>query len=70
MVHIYTSFIQIIGDEIADDNNNIGAILFECTELPVYGNCVKQKFGLPVWDALSTADFVYAASARNTKIDQ
>merc|ERR1712151_357117 len=36
---------------------HISAFLFECTELPPYSDAVRQATGLPVIDAITTADF-------------
>lgn len=33
------------------------AILFECTELPPYADAVRHATGLPVYDAITNADF-------------
>ena len=60
-------FVKLIGDAIGDSNNNIGAILFECTELPIYGDVIKEKFRLPVWHAINAADYIYGASAGSFK---
>jgi len=35
----------------------IAAILMECTELPPYSDAVRAATGLPVWDAITGADF-------------
>jgi hypothetical protein len=35
----------------------IAAIILECTELPPYADAIRAATGLPVWDAITCADF-------------
>lgn len=42
-------------------NHNLGALLLECSLLPVYGRAVEQATGLPVFDFLTMIDYVQAA---------
>merc|ERR1719223_2376497 len=46
---------------------SIRAILFECTELPPYSDAVRQATGLPVWDAITGADFYVNAFKDNPR---
>merc|ERR1719321_2273192 len=46
---------------------NIRAIIFECTELPPYSDAVRQATGLPVWDAITNADFFISAFKDNPR---
>ena len=55
-------FIDLVNNTINDENNNIGAILLECTQLPIFGDDFKEVFGLPVWDAITLANFLHAGS--------
>ena len=34
------------------------AFLFECTELSAYSDAVRQATGLPVFDIITTSDFI------------
>merc|ERR1712070_547892 len=45
----------------------IRAILLECTELPPYSDALRQATGLPVWDAITNADFFISASQDNPR---
>jgi len=38
-------------------NPSIAAIILECTELPPYADALRAETGLPVWDAITCADF-------------
>ena len=39
-------------------NPNLRAFLFECTELSAYSDAVRQATGLPVFDIITSSDFV------------
>jgi len=39
------------------NNDKIRAILLECTELPPYADALRHETGLPVFDAITCADF-------------
>lgn len=56
-------FQSLISDTINDTKHNIGAILFECTQLGFIQNGVREKFKLPVWDSLDLADFIHAGAS-------
>lgn len=43
---------------LEDHPNEIMAFLFECTELPPYSDAVRFATGLPVYDAITNADFI------------
>merc|ERR1739848_610411 len=45
----------------------IRAILLECTELPPYSDALRQATGLPVWDAITCADFFISARKDNPR---
>lgn len=45
----------------------IRAILLECTELPPYSDALREATGLPVWDAITNADFFISATQDNPR---
>jgi hypothetical protein len=46
---------------------SIRAIILECTELPPYADAIRQATGLPVWDAITNADFFISAFQDNPR---
>lgn len=38
---------------------DIGAFVFECTNMPPYAKAVQDEFGLPVYDVVTLTNFVY-----------
>lgn len=51
--------------ELAKDET-IGAILLECSLLPVYGDAVQKETGLPVFDFLTMIDYVRSTVVKRT----
>jgi len=48
------------------NSKDIAGILLECTELPPYADAIRYTTGLPVWDAITLADyFISAFSDKN-----
>lgn len=45
------------------DAPDIGAFVFECTNLPPYAAAVREATGLPVWDAVTLIDWLRAGVA-------
>eukprot|EP00928_Gymnodinium_smaydae_P007338 TRINITY_DN1264_c1_g2_i1.p1 TRINITY_DN1264_c1_g2~~TRINITY_DN1264_c1_g2_i1.p1 ORF type:complete len:765 (+),score=99.06 TRINITY_DN1264_c1_g2_i1:65-2359(+) len=45
----------------------IRAILLECTELPPYADALRHRTGLPVFDAITCADFFISARTDNPR---
>jgi len=45
----------------------IRAICLECTELPPYADALRKATGLPVFDAITCADFFISASQDNPR---
>ncbi|CAK9089471.1 unnamed protein product [Durusdinium trenchii] len=55
---------------ILEERPAIRAILLECTELPPYADALRYHTGLPVWDAISCADFYVSAFQDNKRYGQ
>lgn len=51
--------IDAVASALAQEEG-IGAIVFECTNLGPYTSVVRERFGLPVWDAISMATWLAA----------
>ncbi|KAK3235754.1 hypothetical protein CYMTET_54067 [Cymbomonas tetramitiformis] len=51
--------------ETQKDEPQIAGIILECTELPAYADAIREKTGLPVFDAITCVDFFHAACADN-----
>ena len=47
-----------LAKETIKRNPNLRAFLFECTELSAYSDAVRQATGLPVFDIITSSDFV------------
>jgi Asp/Glu/hydantoin racemase/uncharacterized coiled-coil protein SlyX len=47
--------------------SSIRAIILECTELPPYADALRKETGLPVWDAITCADFFISAFKDNPR---
>ena len=47
--------------KLVGENNSIGAILLECSDLPPYSGAVQRATGLPVFDYVTMINFVYSA---------
>jgi hypothetical protein len=46
------------------ENDNIKAVLFECTDLPPYAAAVQEAVGLPVFDFSTLINYVFSALVR------
>jgi len=54
-------------DLIATEKRTIAAFIMECTELPPYSDALRAATGLPVWDAITMADFYISAFQDNPR---
>merc|ERR1719329_551499 len=64
--HVTPGIVKMVGD-VLKRQVTIRAILLECTELPPYSDALRQSTGLPVWDAITNADFFISASMDNPR---
>ena len=57
---------EVVGKamEILEENENVGAILLECTDMPPYSNAIQQATQLPVFDFITLIKFL-VNSVRN-----
>ena len=52
------------GERLISRAPEIGAILLECTDLPPYAHSLQERFGRPVFDIITLANMMDAASIR------
>lgn len=50
-----------VAKRMVSENTDIGAIIFECHNLPPYGKAVQDATSLPVFDILTLVNMVYGA---------
>ena len=55
-----------VASELLRAHPAIGALLLECSNLPLYSRAVQQATGLPVFDFLTMIDYVRAACVRRS----
>merc|ERR1719229_526672 len=53
--------------EILMKEPTIRAVIMECTELPPYADALRAEFNLPVFDAITCADFFVSARKDNPR---
>ena len=46
--------------KMISEEPGIGAIVCECTEMPLYSKAIKSVTGLPVFDAVDMVNYVYS----------
>jgi Asp/Glu/hydantoin racemase len=53
---------EVLGmaQELLVHNDNIGAIVCECTNLPPYSAAIERRFGLPVYDIITLVEWFHA----------
>lgn len=49
--------------ELLNENNKIGALVLECTNMPPYTKDIQQVAGIPVFDIVTLVNFVYSGLA-------
>ncbi len=50
--------------ELVEQNDNIGAILLECSDLPPYASYVQRAVGLPVFDFITMIKWLHNATTQ------
>ncbi|MDD3655666.1 MAG: hypothetical protein PHI72_02765 [Atribacterota bacterium] len=48
-----------VTEKMLNENPDIGAIIYECTEMPLYTGLIREKMGIPIFDANDMIEFVY-----------
>jgi Asp/Glu/hydantoin racemase len=61
----FRSEVMEIANNLIKNNPSIGAIVLECTDLPPLAGEMRQLFGLPVFDIVTLAHFVYESLEGN-----
>lgn len=56
--------IVTVAVNMVENNSDVGAVLLECTEMPVYAHLIQERTGLPVFDLITLTDMVCAAVVR------
>lgn len=49
---------------MVQNNSDLGAIVLECTEMPVYAHLIQERTHLPVFDLITLTNMVCAATTR------
>ena len=55
---------------VLQQNPNIGAIISECSMMGPYSNKIRKNFGLPVFDALTAADYLLSSVKQMKRLSQ
>jgi len=66
-VEFVTPGIVELAKDILKKYSTIRAIILECTELPPYADALRKETGLPVFDAITCADFFISAMKDNPR---
>ena len=67
-VETVTAEVVHASQKLARGHPDIGAIVFECTNLPPYAAAVQHATGLPVFDILTLADMTHRALHREPTV--
>ncbi|MCK5877020.1 MAG: hypothetical protein KAG43_05245 [Candidatus Marithrix sp.] len=52
-----------VAKHLVDENQEVAAIILECTDLPPFAAAIRRETGLPVFDIVTLANMVYDAIA-------
>jgi Asp/Glu/hydantoin racemase len=63
------SFLKV-AEEMLRKNPDIGAIVCECTEMPLYTGIIREKMEIPVFDANDMIEFVYQLVSIKKRINK
>ena len=58
------SEVVAVGQELLEAHPEIGAFFLECSDMPPYAAALQQAVGLPVFDFMTLANYVFSALAR------
>lgn len=53
-----------VGKNLVKENPKIGAIVFECTNMPPYARALQDELGLPIFDVVTLTNMVYETVKR------
>ncbi|MGM0445667.1 MAG: aspartate/glutamate racemase family protein [Bacillota bacterium] len=53
--------VVITAEDMVDQDNDIGAVLLECSVLPPYSKAVQQAINLPVFDYITMINYIYSS---------
>jgi len=48
-----------VTERMLEKHSDIGAVIFECTEMPLYTKAIREKIKIPIFDANDMIRFVY-----------
>ncbi|MCR4429916.1 MAG: aspartate/glutamate racemase family protein [Tepidanaerobacteraceae bacterium] len=50
-----------VAEKMIGENHDVGAIVFECTNMPPFRRAVQQAVNLPVFDIVTLTNYVYSS---------
>lgn len=53
-------------EECIEENENIGAILLECSVMPPYAKAIHEKFNIPVFDFYTMINYMYTSVVKKS----
>lgn len=48
-------------EALFQQHSDVGALVFECTNLPPFSSSISQRFGLPVFDILTLGKWLHSS---------
>ena len=48
-----------VTEKMLNKNPDIGTIIYECTEMPLYTGIIREKIGIPIFDANDMIKFIH-----------